>query len=152
VRRREFITLLSGAVVTWPIAARAQQRDQVPRIGVLMSASENDPEGHARITAFREGLEKLGWTDGQNVRIDVRWTAGDAALDRKFAAELVTLTPNVILASREIDAAFAAIGRDRPDAGGINCLRNYQLVRFGSLAAITEKCSHGKGTMLVNCA
>jgi putative ABC transport system substrate-binding protein len=99
VRRREFITLLGGAMVAWPIAAPAQQRERVPRIGVLMSAAEDDPEGQARIAAFRQGLQKLGWIDGQNLRIDVRWGAGDPALDRKFAAELVTLMPDVILAT-----------------------------------------------------
>jgi putative tryptophan/tyrosine transport system substrate-binding protein len=99
VRRRQFITLLGSATVTWPIAAQAQQRGRLPGIGVLMSTAEDDPEGQARIAAFRHGLQKLGWIDGQNVRIDVRWTASDPALDRKFAAELVMLMPDVILAT-----------------------------------------------------
>ena len=99
MRRREFIMLVAGAAVTSPIAARAQQRDRALRIGVLMSTAEDDPEGQVRIAAFRQGLQKLGWTDSQNVRIDVRWTAGDPTLDRKFAAELVTLMPDVILAT-----------------------------------------------------
>jgi putative ABC transport system substrate-binding protein len=97
MRRREFITLLGGTTAIWPIAAWAQ-REQIARIGVLMSTGD-DPEGQARISAFRQALQKLGWTEAQNVRIDVRWTAGDAALERKFAAELVTLTPDVILAT-----------------------------------------------------
>jgi putative ABC transport system substrate-binding protein len=99
MRRRDFITLLSGTMVIWPSAVRAQQREQIARIGVLMGSAAEDPEGQARITAFRQGLQKLGLTEGQNVRIDVRWSGGDAALERKFATELVTLTPDVILAS-----------------------------------------------------
>src|SRR6476660_5071680 len=99
MRRREFITLLGGTPVTWPIATWAQQRGQVARLGVLMSAAANDPDGDARITAFRQALQRLGWTEGQSVQIDVRWAGGDAALDRKFAAELVALTPDVILAT-----------------------------------------------------
>ena len=79
-----------------------QQREQIARIGVLMSAGD-DREGQARITAFRQSLQKLGWTEGQNLRIDVRWTGGDAALERKFATELVTLTPDVILATARLD-------------------------------------------------
>ena len=78
MRRREFITLLSGTTVIWPIAVRAQQREQIARIGVLMGAAAEDPEGQARITAFRQGLQKLGLTEGQNVRIDIRWTGADA--------------------------------------------------------------------------
>jgi len=73
MRRREFITLIGGTTVTWPIATWAQQRGQVARIGVLMSAAANDPEGNARITAFRQALQRLGWTEGQGVQIDVRW-------------------------------------------------------------------------------
>jgi putative ABC transport system substrate-binding protein len=98
LRRREFITLLGGTTVLWPISAWAQKREQIARIGVLMSVGE-DPEGQARISAFRQGLQKLGWIEGQNVLIDVRWAAGGAALERKFAAELVSLTPDVILAT-----------------------------------------------------
>ena len=99
VRRREFIRLLGGATVAWPIAARAQQRERVTRIGVLMSAPENDWEGQARFAAFRQGLQKLGWTDGQNIRLEVRWAGGNPALDIKFAAELAALMPEVILAT-----------------------------------------------------
>ena len=87
MRRREFITLIGGTTVIRPIAAWAQQREQIARIGVLMGTAVEDPEGQTRITAFRQGLQKLGLTEGQNVRIDVRWTAGDAALERKVATE-----------------------------------------------------------------
>jgi ABC-type uncharacterized transport system substrate-binding protein len=99
MRRREFITLLGGAAVAWPLAARAQQREQMRRIGALMNLAENDPEGQARNAAFLQGLQQLGWTDGRNVRIEYRWTLGDADRIRKYAAELVALEPDVILAS-----------------------------------------------------
>jgi putative ABC transport system substrate-binding protein len=99
MRRREFITLLGGAAVTWPLAARAQQPDGMRRIGVLMSLASDDPAGQTRLTAFLQGLEQLGWIDGRNVRIDTRWAAGDAERIRKYAAELVALAPDVILAT-----------------------------------------------------
>ena len=99
MRRREFITLLGGAAAAMPLVARAQQRERMRRIGVLMSTAANDPEGQARLAAFRQAFQKLGWTEGQNVQIDIRWDAGDADLDRKFAAELVALTPDAILAT-----------------------------------------------------
>jgi putative ABC transport system substrate-binding protein len=81
MRRREFITLIGGAVAM-PLVAGAQQRERMRRIGVLMSTAAADPEGQARIAAFRQGLQKLGWTEGQNVQVDVRWGGGDADLDR----------------------------------------------------------------------
>ena len=71
--RREFITLLGGAAATWPLAARGQQGERVRRIGVLINMAADDPEGHARITAFAQGLQEAGWTTGRNVRIDYRW-------------------------------------------------------------------------------
>ena len=97
MRRREFITLLSGAAA-WPLAARAQQTERVRRIGVLMPFAENHPVGQARVTAFLQGLQQLGWTDGGNVRIDYRWSAGDVDRIRKFATELITLGPDVVMA------------------------------------------------------
>ena len=100
MRRREFITLLGGAAVAWPLAARAQQPAKVPRIGVLTAGSAaDDPDGHVRNAAFLQGLQQLGWIDGRNVRIDYRLGAGDADNMRKYAAELVALAPDVILAS-----------------------------------------------------
>jgi putative ABC transport system substrate-binding protein len=96
MRRRDFITLLGGAA--WPFAARAQA-DRVRRIGVLMALAADDPTGQARLVAFVQGLQQWGWTDGRNVRIDTRWAAGDAERFRKYAAELVALAPDVILAS-----------------------------------------------------
>jgi putative ABC transport system substrate-binding protein len=99
MRRREFITLLGGAAAAWPISARAQQTDRVRRIGVLFSLAATDPESQTRKTAFEQGLQELGWTDGRNVRIEYRWGAGDAANVRKYAAELIALEPDVILVS-----------------------------------------------------
>ena len=98
MRRRQFIALIGGAA-TWPLAARAQQSDRIRRIGVLMPLAADDLEAQARITAFVQGLQQLGWTDGRNVRIDTRWTAGNADDTRKYAAELVALAPDVILAT-----------------------------------------------------
>ena len=98
MQRREFITLLGGAA-TWPARARAQQTEQMRRVGVLMNLAADDAEGQARLTALAQGLQELGWTDGRNLRIDYRWGAGDTDRHRKYAAELVALAPNVILAS-----------------------------------------------------
>jgi putative ABC transport system substrate-binding protein len=99
MRRREFITLLGGAAAAWPLAASAQQPEQrVRRIGVLMTTAADDPEGQARFAAFVQGLQQSGWTDGRNVRIDTRWGAGNADDTRKYAAELIGLGPDVILA------------------------------------------------------
>src|SRR5262245_66646156 len=91
MKRRDFITLLGGAAVAWPLAARAQQPDRKRRIGVLMTLAADDPEGQARLTAFVQGLQELGWTDGRNVQIDYRWPAGDAERIRRYAAELAAL-------------------------------------------------------------
>ena len=97
MKRREFITLIGGAAAAWPVAARAQQPDRMRRIGVLTNLVENDPEGQARDAAFLQGLQQLGWTDGRNVRIDIRRTLGDTDRARRDAAELVALAPDVIL-------------------------------------------------------
>ena len=97
VRRREFITLLGGAAAAWPFAARAQQSDQVRRIGVLMLYAESDPVGQGRAAAFRQNLEKLGWTVGRNLQIVFHWGVGDADWIRSAAAELLKRAPDVIL-------------------------------------------------------
>ena len=97
MRRREFITLLGGAVAAWPLAVRAQQPERMRRIGVLMNLAADDPEAKTYIGTFLQQLQELGWTVGRNVQIDYRWTAGDASLVRNFAAELIALTPEVIL-------------------------------------------------------
>ena len=98
MRRREFISLFGGAVAAWPLAARAQQGDQMRRIGVLMAINADDVEAQARIAAFVQGLQQLGWTVGKNVRVDYRLAGIDADTLRKYAAELVALAPDVILA------------------------------------------------------
>ena len=98
MKRRAFITFLGGAAA-WPLAARAQQPERMRRIGVLMNLAAADPESTARVTAFAQGLQELGWTIGRNVQIDTRWAAADADLFRRYAAELVALAPDVILAS-----------------------------------------------------
>jgi ABC-type uncharacterized transport system substrate-binding protein len=127
MRRREFITLLGGAAAAaWPLAARAQER--VRRVGVLMDLAADDPLSQARITAFLQGLQQLGWTIDRNVRIDYRWTAGDAERIRRYAAELVALSPDVILtvgashagplqqATRTVPTVFTAVSD--PVGGG----------------------------------
>ena len=98
MKRREFITGLVGTAA-WPLAARAQQDGRVRRVGVLMTTAADDPEGQARLAAFLQGLQQLGWMDGRNARIDTRWAAGNSDYTRKYAAELLTLAPDVILAA-----------------------------------------------------
>ena len=97
MRRREFITLLGGAAVSWPLVARAQQAERVRRIGVLMGFAENNSRAQAHMAAFRDRLQKLGWTEGRNIRIDTRWAAFDAESRQRFAKELIALQPDLIL-------------------------------------------------------
>ena len=97
MRRREFITLLSGAVALWSQAARAQNPGGVRRIGVLLSLAETDPEGKAQLSGFTQGLAELGWIDGRNLQMEIRWGRGDIDRIRTFAKELVVLQPDVIL-------------------------------------------------------
>ena len=108
MRRREFITLLGGAA-TWPLAARAQDGERMRRIGVLMHTAADEPESQARLAAFMQGLQELGWGVGRNLRIDYRWSVGDAARLYKDAAELVALAPEVILGG--VGATAAALQR-----------------------------------------
>src|SRR6202166_1175626 len=98
MRRREFITLLGGASVAWPLPARAQERERMRRIGMLLPAAANDSEYQARVGAFLQGLQQFGWTIGRNVRIDTRWAGANADDIRRHAAELAALAPDVILA------------------------------------------------------
>jgi putative ABC transport system substrate-binding protein len=105
MRRRDFINVIASAVVAGPLAAHAQQSEQKRRIGVLLNRVENDPEGLARLTAFRQGLQKLGWNEGGNVQIDIRWGADDADRERKYAAELIALAPDILLASGTLSVA-----------------------------------------------
>jgi ABC-type uncharacterized transport system substrate-binding protein len=128
MNRRAFITLLGGAAAVWPMAARAQQGERTRRIAVLHNFGSDDAEGQTRLTAFGQGLQQLGWTVGRNLRIDYRWTAGDAERIRKIVAEVVALAPDVILAAggrnlsvlqqvnRTIPVVFVSISD--PVAGG----------------------------------
>jgi putative tryptophan/tyrosine transport system substrate-binding protein len=97
MNRREFITLLGGAAASWPLAARAQQLDRMRRIGWMLALTGDHPEAQARMTAFRDGLAALGWIEGRNLQIDYRWGAGDTDRVRAYAAELVSLKPDIIM-------------------------------------------------------
>ncbi len=98
MRRREFIALVGGAAALWPFVVRAQQAGRTRRIGVLMGYPESEAEAQTYIAAFRDGLQKLGWTEGRNIRIDTRWAIpADAGLRQRFARELVALQPDLIL-------------------------------------------------------
>ena len=133
MRRRNFIAVVGGAVVAWPLVVRAQQPNQQRRIGVLLNRSANDPQGQARLAAFQQGLQQLGWNDGQNVRIDVRWGEDKFEREHQYAAELVALTPDVLLASgtlslselqrlsRTLPIVFAAVS-DPVGAGVVESL------------------------------
>jgi putative ABC transport system substrate-binding protein len=132
MKRREFITLLSGAAA-WPLAAQAQQPERMRRVGALMNTAADSADGQARFAAFVHGLQQLGWTDGRNARLDVRWAAGDPERIRRYAAELVALAPDVILASggttlgplrqvsRTVPTVFTGVG-DPVGAGFVDSL------------------------------
>ncbi|HSP49981.1 MAG TPA: ABC transporter substrate-binding protein [Pseudolabrys sp.] len=105
MRRREFIMLLGGAAITWPLAARAQQSERMRRIGVLARFNKNDPELQVNLAAFKQRLVDLGWTDGRNVAIDYRFTSGSAEYIRTVAGELVATTPDVIFAGSNVSVA-----------------------------------------------
>jgi len=109
--RREFITLLGGAAAAWPLAAHAEQSG-MRRIGVLMGSAENDSEAQAWVAAFREALQKLGWTEGRNIRIDTRWASADVEAMQRFARELVALQPDLIL-SQSTPAVAALLQQTR---------------------------------------
>src|SRR5215472_9518023 len=96
IARRKFVVALAGAAA-WPLAARAQQRDRVRRIGYLASLDENDPVTKTSVSAFTQALADLGWTDGRNVRMDLRWYGGDTNRSRALAQELVGLQPDIIV-------------------------------------------------------
>jgi putative tryptophan/tyrosine transport system substrate-binding protein len=133
MRRREFITLLGGAIPVWPLGARAQQPDRMRRIGVLVAYAEGDPEMGARLAAFRQGLERLGWSEGRNIQIDTRFAPAGAGQEQLRARELVALKPDVIFAhtpqvvaalqreSRQIPIVFVGVA-DPVEAGFIASL------------------------------
>src|SRR6516165_8042654 len=102
MRRREFVTFLGGAAA-WPLAARAQQGDRVRRVGVLMNAAATEVEYQDYLAAFRSEMRRLGWSEGRNLRLDIRWNGGDAVLSHTYAAELIGLIPNVILADSTVN-------------------------------------------------
>src|SRR3954462_14229523 len=104
IRRREVITLLGGVAAAWPLAARAQSAGG-RRGGVLMNVGESDAQGRARLDAFVQRLKELGWSEGRNLRLDVRWGAGDAELFRRYANELLVLAPDVIVANASVTVA-----------------------------------------------
>ena len=132
MKRREFITLLGGAAATWPLAARGQQGERVRRIGVLLGTTD-DPEGQARVTALKQGLQELGWTEGRNIQIETRFSGADIDRIRSDAAQLVALAPDVIVAqstpviralrpaTSSIPIVFAAIN-DPVDQGFVSSL------------------------------
>src|SRR5215471_16654604 len=133
MKRHQFITLFGGAAVSWPLATRAQQSERVRRIGVFMNTAADDPAGQARLLAFAQTLAQSDWTDGRNIRMDIRWGAGDAERIRRYAAELVALAPDVILAagtttlgplrqvSRTVPTVFTGVG-DPVGAGFVDSL------------------------------
>jgi len=114
MRRREFITLLGGAAVAWPLTARAQQPERMRRIGVLAPTAPDDAEAQTRFAALRQGLQRFGWIEGRNLQIDARWGAGDAGAIGRAATELAALAPDVIVASGSAAAAVLQATRTVP--------------------------------------
>ena len=133
MRRRDFIKVVAGSAITWPLAVRAQQTERMRRIGVLMSRVATDPEGQARLAALRKGLQQVGLSEGRDVQIDIRWSPDDPTLTRQYTADLVALSPDVILASgslgvaelqratRTVPIVFASVG-DPVGAGFVDTL------------------------------
>ena len=134
MRRRDFIMLFGGAAV-WPLAARAQQAERVRRIGVLLSTTETDPEGQARVAALRQGLEELGWTERRNIKVDYRWGAGDPLRVRAHAAELVASKPDVIIASPS--SVVAAVQRETLTIPVVFATGRVEVISFATDAALT---------------
>jgi putative ABC transport system substrate-binding protein len=150
MRRRQFIAGL-GSTAVWPLSARAQQSDRVRRIGVLSGLDENDPMAKNAVSAFAQALADLGWTDGRNVRIDLRWGHGDKDRIRTFARELVGLPPDIIVTAgnassvafqretRTIPIVFALVGD--PVASGPPEWERHRLCQLRSLAGRQVACA-----------
>jgi putative ABC transport system substrate-binding protein len=134
LRRREFIAALGGAA-SWPLAARAQQRDRARRIGVLTGSDENDPAAKLRLSAFTQALAGLGWTDGRNARMDFRWGGGDINRIKALAQELVGLQPDIILVNGS--PATVALQRETRTNGG---LLSYGVDRVDTLPSRRHLC------------
>src|SRR3954447_8506476 len=98
MKRREFITIFGGTAVTWPLAARAQQGDDLRRVGILMTLAQDDTEGQRRVNAFLQGMQEFGWVRNRNIAYETRWGAGDMERGRTLAADMAALAPDVILA------------------------------------------------------
>jgi len=144
IGRREFMALLGGAAAAWPLAARAQQDGRVRRLGVFMNLNSDNPEGQARVGAFLQGLQEWGWSLGRNVRIDYRWGESDSDLLRRYAAELVGLAPDVILASGAVvTAALQRASRTVP----IVFASTVDPVGFGLVASIARPGGNATGFM-----
>ncbi len=139
LQRRDFIALLGGAV-SWPLAARAQQRERVRRIGLLMGFLD-DAQGQIRITVLREELARLGWTEGHNAHIEVRWGGGDPQLTQTYAAELVRLKPDVIIANSSVGvSALLSETRTIPVDGTARRLRQRNgMSAIGGTAYVAAK-------------
>jgi putative ABC transport system substrate-binding protein len=115
MRRRDFVKAIASSSVAWPLAARAQQTDQVRRVGVLLNVAPEHPEGQPFVAAFRQALQRLGWIEGRNIRIDIRWGENDVERDRRYAADLVALTPDVVLAAGTLSVtALQRVSRTLP--------------------------------------
>jgi putative tryptophan/tyrosine transport system substrate-binding protein len=115
MRRREFITLLGGTAAAWPLASRAQQPGRVRRVGVLMTFAADDPDGQADFAVLAQGLQEFGWTVGRNLRLDYRWGANDLDRFRTYAAELIALSPDVVVATAgSVVTAFQQASRTVP--------------------------------------
>ena len=155
MRRRDFVKLFVGSATAWPLAARAQQGEQVRRIGMLWPFSANDPRGKASLAALQQALRQLGWIEGRNLRIDARWFAGNRDDNRKNAAELIALAPDLIFASggaaaqpllqatRTIPVVFAIV----PDPVGAGFVQN--LARPGGNATGFTSFEYGIGAKWV---
>jgi putative ABC transport system substrate-binding protein len=141
MQRREFITLLGGAAA-WPLAARGQRPGQLRRIGVLMNSTADDPESIRRVVVFGQSLQELGWTEGRNVQIDIRWGAANVELFRKFATELVALGPDVILAN---GGTIAGILQQASRAVPIVFVGVTDPVGFGLVASLSKPGGNATG-------